>query len=139
MRMEPELVVARRKAFKAMKRLERRGFLALKNFMCCGSCAGAQIAHDVEAMSPRRRDRVKGAVLWTEQEEERMREYGFLLLSYGRIVLRDESGNVTDAVGMPTEEIGKAVVATFRECGCEVEWDGDPLSFIRVILTKREG
>ncbi len=75
---------------------------------------------------------MKGAVLYSQQDDERMREHGLLLLAYGPIDLSDNT-----VVGMPTEEVGKVVVATFQECGCEVEWDGSPLSRVRVTLTKQ--
>lgn len=111
----------------AFKAVRKEGLIARQNFKCCGSCAGYDLATQVEKMPEAKRQKVKGAVFYHRQDTQRMMEEECLFLNFGQI----DSQEVGE-VGLPTEEVGKIVTRVFKEAGLNVEWDGDKYSRIKV-------
>ena len=68
-----------------------------------------------------------GTVFYHRQSTEDLVQGGECYLAYGLI-------NTTKygEVGLPTAEVGRIAVLTLRECGLEVEWDGDEAKRILV-------
>jgi hypothetical protein len=132
MRMDPNLVKARSKVLRAMKKLEEDGFLVFREDLRCPSYAPD--FHDfVNAMPGTKLAQAKGAVLWSEQEKERMKNHGLLVLGYS-------GGTHSDGtdVRLSTVDVGQAVVSALKLSGNIVEWDGNPTSTIIVTLIPKQ-
>lgn len=104
-------------AFKALRKL---GFIARQNYLCCGNCAGCQIAIDIDKMPEEKKAKVQGAVFYHRQAREAMDDGHGLWLNYGPV---SASGK---EYGLPTEQVGALALVTLREAGLLVEWDGNP-------------
>ena len=104
-------------AFRAMR---KAGLVARQNFSCCGSCAGYEIATDIEAMPTATRERVYGTAFYTRQTAADFARRGFtgLYISYGPVDVDDTQ------VGLDVVAVGQIVATCLREAGIEVEWDG---------------
>lgn len=73
-------------------------------------------------MSPVQRARFQGAVFYTNQKAaDRPAWWSDICISYGDIKV---SGLGT--FGLPTVEIGTALVAALKAAGLNTEWDGNP-------------
>jgi hypothetical protein len=110
-------------AFKAMR---RAGLIARQAFMCCGNCAGAELATRAGAMPAARRARVKGVAFYTRQDAARLAparagEEAGVFIAYGPLETQ-----AAGRVGLATPEVGRLVEQACREAGLEVEWDGSP-------------
>ena len=109
----------------AFRSLRKEGFIARQRFLCCGSCAGSAVATQVGEMPKARRDKVRGLVFYTRQDDgnafDRRGHFTGLYLAYGQIHVH-EVGDV----GLPTVEVGQALVKALEAQGLKVEWDGSP-------------
>jgi len=106
------------RAFVGMRKL---GLIARQAFLCCGNCAGSELASKVGAMPEAKRIKVKGVVFYHRQDAARLNENGGTYLAYGPLGI---SG--IGEVGEPAVWIGEQVVRLCREEGLDVEWNGDP-------------
>ena len=123
----------------AFRDLRKAGFIAKQNFSCCGSCAGYEIAAQVKEMSEAKRARVQGTVFYTKQDAARMRDSGRgwsyrpgsnkLFLAYGPVSVHE-----VGEFGVPVTESGYLIKAALEKQGLQVEWDGDPVKKIGVVL-----
>lgn len=117
---QEQIRVGRQQLIQAMASLRKKGFVARANFSCCSSCAGYELAQMVEDMPEDKRAKVKGCVFWHHQDEESIWESGGVFLAYGPLDTTEHG-----AVGLTTEEVGKAVVEELAKFGLATEWDGD--------------
>ena len=106
---------------KAFQALRSQGFIARQSFMCCGSCAGAELSNRVEHYSDDIRGKCKGCVFYTQQQAAAARDGADqIYLSYGPLHT-DKAGTV----GLSAEEVGRAVAGALHEAGVTFEWNGD--------------
>lgn len=102
------------------RELRRQRIVARQNFMCCGSCASAELASMV-----RERD-ARGAVYYHRQEGERLRAGAErVYLAYGA---GDGASESEDRV------IGLEIVHAAQRNGLAVDWDGDVTKCVVVLL-----
>lgn len=107
------------RAFNALKKM---GYIAKKNFSCCQSCAGYEIASSLGEVikgDPGKKSKVRGCVFYHHQDNAGLKESGELMLSYGVLGVSGDGD-----VGIPTVEQGKEIVRALGDEGCRVEWDG---------------
>ena len=108
------------KLTEAFKILRKEGFIARQNFMCCGNCAGYDIATIVSKMPEKKRAKVKGCVFYHHQDNDRLKETGKVMLAYGPL---ETSAHGT--VGLPDVEVGRRVVEVLKQVGLTVDWNGE--------------
>lgn len=109
---------------KAFKGMRRRGLIARRNYLCCRSCAGAQITTDHENMSQAKREKIKGACYYCRQTEEHFKRGAEgMYLSFGAL-----ADPLTD------ENVGVIVVEELKRAGLVVEWDGNAARCIHVSM-----
>jgi hypothetical protein len=119
---------------RAFATLRSRGYIARMNFLCCASCAGAELANRVAGMSVDKRARVRGGIFYDRQDGERLEGgFGFstLYINYGEIVTGTPEG--THRTPVPSVEVGKELVAVLEAEGLEVEWSGNPDHSVKLI------
>lgn len=109
--------------------LRKQGFIARQNFMCCGNCAGSQIASDITEMLDKGKDRGKilGCVFYHRQDAERFRQGDDLYLAFGSVDTQKYG-----EVGLPTSYVGNMVCYELAKAGIGFEWDGNPWTRILV-------
>jgi hypothetical protein len=103
----------------AFEILRSQGLIALKNHLCCQSCAGYDIATRVSKMTKAKRAKVKGCVYYHHQDESNFKRTGEVYLAYGPL-----ESSVYGTVGLPDVEVGKMVVNALKQVGLDYEWDG---------------
>lgn len=117
-------------AFRAMR---RAGLIARQNYLCCSSCAGAQIAVDIENKidkDPKAKDKIAGTCFYHRQDAAALGRRGndaIMMLRYGNLDTQKHG-----MVGNTTEEVGRIVCQALRESGIGFEWDGDPSKCIEI-------
>ena len=124
------------RAFAALRKL---GFVARKGFMCCGGCAGAEIANLESAHIDAGGEPHHGGVFTTQQDRDFIsgaRPTNSVMLKFGAI---DMTGKGVRG-GLSTEAVGAAVVRECERAGLTVRWDGDAARCIEVVFyEKSEG
>lgn len=117
---------AKPKLTAAFRALRKEGIVAKQSFMCCGSCAGAQIANDIEAAIDAGKARPAGCVFYTKQggffdghPEARFTKVTKLYLQFG-----DVQTTKHGTVGIGTVEVGKRICKALEAVGLAYEWDG---------------
>ena len=108
----PEIKAALGAAFKALR---QRDFIARQSFLCCRSCAGADL--DTPENQGTR------AVYYTRQDRDQLAETGQVYLAFGII------GAPLDDAYIP---VGQEIADTLTAHSLEVEWDGNPMTRILV-------
>ena len=103
---------------KAFAEMRRQGLLARQSFMCCRNCAGCEVAHIIEGMTPEKRALVKGTCFYTKQDGFDNDKDG-TYLAFG-LVDTSKFGEI----GEPTVKVGERVVSILKAVGLAVEWDG---------------
>ena len=98
----------------AFAKLEERGYLARACHLCCAGCAGSDLANQAEAMPPRARGLILGAVFYHEQDAESIPE--------GQVAVRFCGG--ADDSDKVMVEVGKLACDSLRRQGLTVEWSG---------------
>lgn len=118
----------------AFKALRKQGFIARQNFCCCGSCAGCQIASDVEKKvdAGKLKDNFKGAVYYSKQGNmfdvfRGRTTIRRMHLTYGPVSC---SKHGDQEFGVSTKECGKIICQALTEAGVPYSWDDDPNSCI---------
>jgi hypothetical protein len=119
----------RDKVLAAFKDLRQQGFLARANFSCCSGCAGYAMGDRVTNMTQEQVAKVKGCAFWTRQDEENLKEDGQFYVAYGCV-----GSTKYGDVGLPTAEVGRAVVEALWKQGVKVTWDGDEATRLFVDL-----
>lgn len=114
---------------KVFRELRKQGLIARQNFLCCGNCAGSQIACDITEMIDKGKDRasIKGCVFYHQQDAERFREGYDLWLAFGNVDT-EKYGKV----GLSTVAVGYMVCAELAKAGIRYEWDGNESKRISV-------
>lgn len=136
--MEPRYTKVRcNQAFKA---LQKMGYIARQNYTCCRSCAGAAIAEEVAGWNDAKRNKLKGAVYYHQQDyagafggntRVKRSTVGELHVRYGQVgVINDD--RTTCWYGKSDLEIGQDVAEALRNAGLYVQWNGDPARTIVV-------
>lgn len=122
-----ERVLIKRRLNLAFAAMRREGIMARQHFKCCGSCAGAQFARDVLAMSPANRAKFTGVCYYTKQEgQDQFNDTIAGRIAFGKLYIK--YGPVhADGVdhGLPAVEVGQRVQAALLGAQLEVEWNGD--------------
>lgn len=117
----------------AFGRLRRAGMIARQRFLCCGSCAGYDIAKGIETAIDKGQDpqAILGCVFYTRQDAAALssRTAKTMYLAYGP--LDTERHGV---VGRTADEVGRIVCRALRESGIAYEWDGDPQKRIAICV-----
>lgn len=122
---------------KVFKLLRKNFLIARQDFRCCQSCAGYEIATDVEKMLDNGK-RVDGWVFYHHQDTEGAletrngRPSGELYLAYS-----SGSTNKYENNGIETVAVGKIVAIALTEVGVPFEWDGNSDSRILVKLNEK--
>ena len=103
----------------AFRALRKQGLIARQNFMCCGGCAGCQIANEAEKMVDQGKT-VAGGVFYHQQAGDRLREGKEFYVNFGTIdtVKHGVLGTMTDLA------IGRLVVQEFTKARLRVKWEG---------------
>ena len=122
----PVLTLDRAPLNHAFRLMRAKGLIARQNYLCCGGCAGAQIANGLEQLATVETDydgssRVAGAVFYHRQTADRLKATGQGLLYYGPV-----DAQSIGEVGRPAGEVGVLVTAALAEAGVSFRWDGDP-------------
>ena len=116
-------IETREKVVAAFKDLRKDGFIARANFMCCGSCAGYDLAEKATEMVDKGKH-PKGCIFWHKQDEESYWAGGFLHLRYGEFNTAKHG-----TIGLPSEAVGSALIEALEKQGLkrglDIEWDGD--------------
>jgi len=110
----------RDRLIKVFRELRKEGFLARANFMCCRNCAGSELACRAEELYEKGK-KVKGAVFWTRQDEENLRNNGRMYISYGPCITRKYG-----LIGLPTEVVGRKLCEKLSAYNVPYQWDGNP-------------
>ena len=127
--------------FRRVARAELGGVVYTRqNFLCCGGCASSALNREamdangkfIDANGKGRQRQVVGAVYYHNQDAQRVRNGGPLMLGYGGITL---AGNADDR---QTLKIGRLMVDALRKRGLEVVWDGNITSRIEVAVSKEQ-
>jgi hypothetical protein len=107
----------------AFAALRDAGLFARQNYKCCHGCAGAAAATAVTDLldKGRARETVMGCVFYHGQDADDLRGGRDFYLAYGSVDTAKHG-----EVGLPTEDVGRLVVATLAKCGVETVWDGNP-------------
>jgi hypothetical protein len=111
-----ERTVDRTKLTSAFKAMRKAGLIARQNFMCCMNCGCTAIAGEYDAMTPERKDAVRGYVFYHKQDTERMNEFGELVLRFG---------TVRENPAFTATHVANLAVAKLKNAGLAVEWCGD--------------
>jgi hypothetical protein len=106
-------------AFKALRKL---GYVARQNFMCCGSCAGAAIAEDVERKGGNP-DTAK-SVYYHQQCNDAFRS--------GRYCDGDLTRDLHGVLYLHWQGDAAEIIAALRAQGLKVEHDGSNVRCIEV-------
>jgi len=93
----------------AFKRIRKKSLYARMNFLCCGSCASYDLSQQLNKSSNK-----LGYVYWHNQDEEKLRNYGYTYLGYGS----------KDDTERSRELVGHMVVDTLKEMNIPYIWDG---------------
>jgi hypothetical protein len=118
----------------AFRNLRKDGFVAKMNYLCCGSCAAANIGADfdkkvLEGLQPNHYP--KGVVFFHQQDNQHFEDKGVLYLCYGDI----EGSESKAKTELPTIEVGKKVIEAFIKAGIpqtQIEWDGNEDTRIKI-------
>ena len=102
-------------------------FLAEGNFMCCGGCAGYDLAIRATELKDKGIE-VKGAVFWHHPDESHFNRTGHLYLAYSSLGT-GKYGNI----GLPDVEIGRILEQELESAGLAVVWNGTIDERIEVI------
>src|SRR5690349_8870266 len=123
----------------AFKALRRANIVARQNFRCCQSCAGSEIATDVEKMLDNGK-KVVGWVFYHRQDYD----HAFTSSRWnrnpsGNLYLAFTGGSTEkyDKNGLSTEEIGRIVAVILHSVGLVFEWDGSADTRILVKLGEK--
>lgn len=120
----------------AFANLRRQGFWALQNYECCQGCAGYAVATRASEAKDAGKRLPQGVIFFTKQDgagpSARVARCGGgrewrLMIAYGDVDTQKHG-----RIGLPTAEVGHALVAALREVGLEPTWDGDPNTRISV-------
>lgn len=122
-RIDPEFEVRLNAAFADLR---KQGFLVRKNFLCCQSCAGYSLSEKAGELV-RAGKEFKGIVYYHNQDNANKKEGEDFYLAYGSV-----HHSTLGLLGLPSVEVGRAVVETFAERGLETEWNGDDTDRILV-------
>lgn len=102
--------------------LRKQKLYARANFMCCGSCAAYGLGQDMEAAALKGKAK-DGAVYWHNQDDESLRQRGYVYLGFGAY----EKGSLSGAA------VGKLVADACTAAGLTVEWNGSEDERIHVV------
>lgn len=103
----------------ALKGMRSRGLITRMGFMCCGSCAAAEL-DDVLAARPNR----VGAVYTSREGWPKADDKFSVNLNYG--ARREEGDESMEVHYRKTALIGEIVVEELRKTGFRPIWDGTP-------------
>ncbi|MCD6148080.1 hypothetical protein J7J18_01770 [bacterium] len=110
----------RSRLIEVFKELRKEGFLARANFMCCRNCAGSELACRAEKLYEKGKE-VKGAIFWTRQDEESLRNHSRMYIAYGPCVTQKYG-----TIGLSTKEVGKKLCEKLDAYHIPYRWNGDP-------------
>ena len=108
--------------------LEKQGFLARQNFMCCSGCAGQALATEASDLKDKGIE-VKGAVYYHQQDMEGFVKNGKSVIRYSQV-----NTNKHGFIGLEDVEIGNIVYDLLLKQGIETTWTGSPDDVIFVAL-----
>jgi hypothetical protein len=107
--------------------------IARQNFLCCGSCAGYDIATRVVEDIDKGKDpqAILGCVFYTRQDAAALssRTAKTMYLAYGPLNTKKHG-----VIGRTEDEVGRIVCRALRESGIAYEWDGDPKKRIAICV-----
>lgn len=123
---------------KAFKLLRQNHLVARQDFRCCQSCAGYEIATDVEKMLDNGK-RVDGWVFYHNQDSEGATTHRYRKEPSGELYLAYSSGstNKYEKNGISTLEVGKILAVALTKAGLVFEWDGSEDTRILVKLNEK--
>jgi hypothetical protein len=124
-------MIDKKKLNKLFRLFRKQGFVAKQNYMCCGSCASAQIAADLKDWDQAKKDACLGAIFYTRQDAKRSDLY----LSYGPIEISSED-IARQAIAGPAWSIGHIIINALREVGLTHKWNGD--AGVRILILGNE-
>lgn len=119
----------------AFRIMRSAGLIARQNYLCCSSCAGAQIATDVEDRINKNPDvetQIRGTCFYHRQDAaalDRCAADATMMLRFGSI-----HTELYGVVGLFTDEVGQIVCRALREAGIRFEWDGNPDRCIEIYV-----
>lgn len=117
------------KAFRVL-RSKRFGMIARQRFSCCHSCAGYELADEIhtKVKAGKLDPGTFGGVVFTTKQDTMIerRRVRNLYLSFGPVT-HDKT-----TYGPKTKAVGKAICQVFDEVGVPYEWDGDPMTSIKI-------
>ena len=122
----------------AFKALRKAKLIARQNFRCCQSCAGYEIATDVEKKLDAGKV-VAGWVFYHHQDHNSAFEGSRRYPAKGELYLSYTGGSTSkyEKNGLQTVEIGKIVAAVLTSVGLVFEWDGSSDTRILVKLGEK--
>ena len=115
---EEKIYDLKTKIKQVFNKLEKDGYLARSNYLCCRNCADAALEDEAREMGEKGKI-IKGIVHYNEQGEECLWENGFVYLCYRAL-------NGTGDSSTLTKELGEHLVETLENAGTLVDWNGDP-------------
>lgn len=125
---------------KAFKLLRKNYLVGRQDFRCCQSCAGSEIATDVEKMLDNGK-RVDGWVFYHHQDTEGALGLGsrYRRTPSGELYLAFTGGDTAkyDKNGISTLEVGKIVAVALSQVGVPFEWNGSEDTRILVKLNEK--
>lgn len=132
------MVENKEKLNQAFKLLRKNFLVARQNFRCCQSCAGSEIATDVEKKLDAGK-RVDGWVFYHHQDHQGAFESyrGRTMSGELHLAYTGGSTNKYEDNGISTLEVGKIVAVALEQVGLAYEWDGSSDQRILVKLGEK--
>jgi hypothetical protein len=120
------------------RRLRSEHLVAKQNFLCCGSCAGYEIATDyLKKRDAGEGSYLQGYVFYHKQDGEGLRERGETYLAFGQLECWGDSKDGPKYKGpLSTEEVGKIIQRLCEELNIKYEWNGSAATRFHIDLTE---
>lgn len=120
------------KLHEAFRKMREEGLLARMNYTASIAAAEELMAKDTEKYIEKgkvQRDKTKGCVYFTSQDNDKRVKTNKFHLSFGNIIMDDGS-----EIGIGDKKVGEIVVKCLKNAGIKSEWDGNPENRILVTL-----
>jgi hypothetical protein len=120
-----------RKLMGAFRELGKLGVVARHNFLCCRSCAIAEL-NELILRKVASGKEVKGGVFYHMQDTDNFLEGADLPIRYFEATDDDD----VRASSLPVEDLGDLVCEVLSRHDLAVEWNGNPDICIRVLVNE---
>ena len=121
----PNLGYDKEKLNQLFKALRRTGLMARQSFLCCGGCAGAQLAEDLGKARAKGKDPA-GCAFYTKQDAQRLQNDKGTYISFGKVSFYDGEKDPKFETYLESGAVGDIIREEAVALGIKVEWNGSP-------------